>query len=78
MLGLESEAVDEADDGVEDAEDEHLLVDELVDGTLPAEQQTGEGKEAGAGHLARVRDCHVAVELEQQALAQMLPQGASH
>lgn len=77
LLGFKGKTIDKTDNSVEDAKDEHLFIDELVDGTLPAKEQTGEGKETGTGHLARVRDCHVAVEFEEVA-TQLLPQGSSH
>ena len=60
----ENESVDAAEHVVEDDEDEEVLPDQLIDGSLPADKQL-EKESAGRGageYLTAVGDCHLFVD----------------
>ena len=50
--------VDQGQDNVGREEEQQLSVDELVEGSLPLEEDAGEATGSGAGHIALVRDGH--------------------
>ena len=50
--------VDQGQENVGREEEQQLSVDELVEGSLPLEEDAGEATGSGAGHIALIRDGH--------------------
>ena len=58
LVLVEKLSVEQREEDVGAHEEEELAVDELIEGTLPLEQKSGEAAGCGAGHISLVRYGH--------------------
>lgn len=59
LHGIENVAIEDGQDTEEKQIEQQFLVDELVEGTAPHKQKSGESTAGGTGDLVLIRDRHV-------------------